>query len=177
MAAPHNKNTDYNLNSPVDLSNADYEAYISNPSNSYPDFKAKNMKLVFWPSFSYLWRISVFGQGIVLIKATEEEMSSFETVTLPESFQDPFEDEEYWLCKKIPNKYVVDAVDLSENKTSTISKRFPPSLDAGVASVEATYNSKSVIRKVQKQEGDFIIYQDTNNSSEDFEINDKPLSK
>ncbi|MDO5570448.1 MAG: DUF4876 domain-containing protein [Bacteroidales bacterium] len=177
MAAPHNKNADYNLNSPVDLSNADFEAYISNPSNSYPDFQAQNMKLIFWPSFSYLWRISVFGQGIVLIKATEEEMNSFETVTLPESFQDPFEDEEYWLCKKIPNKYIVDAVDLSENKSSTVSKRFPPVLDAGVASVEATYNSKSVIRKVQKQEGDFIIYQDTNNSSEDFEINDNPLSK
>lgn len=177
MAAGHNKNSEYNLSSPVDLSNADFEAYVSSSSNTYPDFKARNMQLTFWPSYSYLWRISVFGQGIVLIKATTQEMSSFETVTLPESFQDPFEDEEYWLCKKIPLKYVMDAVDLSDNKTTTISKRFPPVLDAGIATVEDTYTGKSVIRKVQSVSGSVTIYQDTNNSSEDFEINDAPLTK
>lgn len=177
MAAPHNKKSEYNPTSPIDLSNADFEAYINNPSNSYPDFQAKNMQLVFWPSFSYLWRISVFGQGMALIKATPEQVSSFQTVTLPQAFQDPFEDDEYWLCKKIPNKFVVDAVDLSDNKSSTLAKRFPPSLDAGVASVESIYCGKSVIRKVLSKNDNVVIYQDTNNSSEDFEINDKPLSK
>lgn len=177
MGAPHNKNAEYNLNSPVDLSNADYEAYIANSSNNYPDFSAKNMQLIFWPDFAYLWRISVFGQGMVLLKATSEEMAGFEAVTLPESFQDPFEDEQYWLCKKIPIKYVMDAVDLIENKTTTNTKRFPPVLDAGAATVGAIYEGKSVIRKVQETRGKIIIYQDTNNSTEDFEINDTPLSK
>lgn len=177
MGAAHNKNSEYNLSSPVDLSDADFEAYVSSSSNTYPDFKARNMQLIFWPSYSYLWRISVFGQAIVLIKATDDEMKGFETVTLPESFQDPFEDEEYWLCKKIPLKYIMDAVDLAENATSTISKRLPPVLDSGVATVGTTYSGKSVIRKVQSVSDNVIIYQDTNNSSEDFEINEKPLTK
>ncbi|MEG1585719.1 MAG: DUF4876 domain-containing protein, partial [Bacteroidales bacterium] len=131
MGAPHNKNADYNPASPVDLSGADFEAYVQNTGNTYPDFQAPNMELVFWPAYSYLWRLGVFGQGIVLIQATEEEAAVFETVTLPESFQDPFEDEEYWLCKKIPIRYVVDAVDLIQNRNTTNTKRFPPLLDAG----------------------------------------------
>ena len=175
MAAAHNKNAEFNLTSPVDLSLAAYEAYSDDPQNNYADFNAKNMELAFWPSYGYLWRISVLGQAMVLIKATRDEMAIFEEVMLPESFRDPFEDDEYWLCKKIPNKYVVDAVDLLQNKTTTEAKRFSPRLDAGGATVESTYDSKSVIRKVQEVNGDLVIYQDSNNSTEDFIINHTPL--
>ncbi len=115
MAAPHNKSVDFNPNSPVDLSDADYEAYCSDPQNSYTDFPAPNMELFFWPNYSYLWRTSVFGQGMALIKATKEEMAAMEQVTLPEAFQDPFENDEYWICLKVPNKFVMDAVDLIQN--------------------------------------------------------------
>ena len=43
MAAPHNKDASYNPASPVDLSNADYEAYVVDPENKYPDLPAPNM--------------------------------------------------------------------------------------------------------------------------------------
>ena len=175
MAAPHNKNKDFNLNSPVDLSNANYEAYCKDPQNNYTDFPAKNMELFFWPNYGYLWRISVFGQGMALIKATKEEMATMEQVTLPEAFQDPFENDEFWICLKVPNKYVVDAVDLLQNSTTTEAKRFSPILDAGAATVADTYKGKSVIRKVQSINGDLVIYQDSNNSTEDFIINPTPL--
>lgn len=177
MAAPHNKDEQFNLNSPVDLSKADYEAYSNDPANNYTDYDTPNMRLVFWPDYGYLWRISVFGQGMVLISASAEEVESFETVTLPETFQDPFEDEEYWLCKKVPLKYVIDAVDLIQNATSTNTKRFPPALDSGFATTDGIYMGRSVIRKVKSTENGVIIYQDTNNSTDDFEINEVPLSK
>lgn len=90
MAAPHNKDGQFNLNSPVDLSKADYEAYSNDPANNYTDYDAPNMRLVFWPDYGYLWRISVFGQGMVLISASTEEVESFETVTLPETFPGSF---------------------------------------------------------------------------------------
>ena len=175
MAAPHNTNPEFNLNSPVDLSSASFEAYYTDPENSYADFEAQNMELTFWPAYSYLWRISVFGQGIALVKATETEMKEFEDIMLPESFRDPFESDEYWLCKKIPIKFVADAVDLLQNKTTTEAKRFPSSLDAGGATIGDTYCGKSVVRKVQSVNGDIKIYQDTNNSTEDFIINSSPL--
>lgn len=177
MAAPHNKDAQFNLNSPVDLSKADYEAYSNDPANNYTDYDATNMRLIFWPDYGYLWRISVFGQGMVLVSASTDEVESFETVTLPETFQDPFEDEEYWLCKKVPLKYVIDAVDLIQNATSTNTKRFPPALDGGYATTDGVYMGRSVIRKVKSVENGVTIYQDTNYSTDDFEINEVPLSK
>ncbi len=175
MAAPHNQNPEFNLASPVDLSGARFEAYCPDPENPHADFHAQNMELTFWPDYGYLWRISVFGQAISLVKATQEEMKSFEEVMLPESFRDPFESDEYWICKKIPVQYVMDAVDLLQNSTSTECKRFPASLDAGGATVSDTYCGKSVVRKVQSVNGDFVLYQDTNNSTEDFVVNPTPL--
>lgn len=177
MAAPHNQDSQYNLSSPVNLIDADYETYSSDPSNKYTDFPAVNMARTFWPDYGDLWRISVLGQGMVLIQATKEEFSGFETVTLPEAFQDPFENEEYWLCKKVPAKYIIDAVDLIQNKTVTNTKRFPPLLDSGFTTVAGTYTGSSVIRKIIGNKSGRLIYQDSNNSTEDFEVSSKAVFK
>ena len=177
MAAPHNKDAAYNLNSPVDLSGADFEAYVNDPENKYPDFDATNMEMAFWPDYGYLWRPSVFGQGMVLLEASAEEFAAFEKVTLPETFQDPFEDEEYWNCLKVPYDNVVDAVDLIQNETVTETKRFSPKLDAGFATVARTYAGLSVRRKSLPSTDGRVRLQDTNNSTADFEINEKPLSE
>lgn len=177
MAAPHNKDAAYNLNSPVDLSGADFEAYVNDPENKYPDFDATNMEMAFWPDYGYLWRPSVFGQGMVLLEASAEEFAAFEKVTLPETFQDPFEDDEYWNCLKVPYDNVVDAVDLIQNETATGTKRFSPKLDAGFATVARIYAGLSVRRKSLPSTDGRVRLQDTNNSTADFEINEKPLSE
>ena len=177
MAAPHNKDAAYNLNSPVDLSEADFEAYVDDPENKYPDLDAANMEMAFWPDYGYLWRPSVFGQGMVLIEASAEEFAGFEKVTLPETFQDPFEDEEYWNCLKVPYDFVVDAVDLIQNETATNTKRFSPVLDSGFATTGAIYKGLSVRRKSLISTDGRTRLQDTNNSTEDFVINAKPLSE
>lgn len=177
MAAPHNKDAQYNLGSPVDLSSADYEAYVEDAENPYPDFPARNMQMTYWPDYSYLWRISVFGRGMVLIKASAEEIEGFEKVVLPSGFWAAGESEEYYYNLKVPNDYVIDAVDLIQNKTTSVTKLFPPSLDAGFATIEGIYLGKSVIRKVASQEDGIEILQDTNNSTADFEVNDTPLSR
>lgn len=177
MAVAHNQDASFNLSSPVDLSKADFEAYVPDPENRYPDFAVRNMKMAFWPSYAYLWRSSVFGQGMVLLKATEEEFNAFERVVLPETFQDPFESEEYWYCLKVPNGFVADAVDLIQNEMVTNTKRFSPEIDAGYACIGRTYSGQSVIRKVLSSTGGRKVYQDTNNSTVDFIINSKPLSE
>ena len=177
MAAPHNKDAAYNLNSPVDLSEADFEAYVDDPENKYPNLNAANMEMAFWPDYGYLWRPSVFGQGMVLIEASAEEFAAFEKATLPETFQDPFEDEEYWNCLKVPYDFVVDAVDLIQNETATNTKRFSPVLDAGFATTGAIYKGLSVRRKSLISTDGRLRLQDTNNSTEDFVINAKPLSE
>lgn len=177
MAAAHNQDASFNPGSPVDLSSADFEAYVPDPENRYPDFDARNMKMAFWPSYAYLWRSGVFGQGMVLIEATAAEFDAFERVTLPETFQDPFEDDEYWICLKVPNAYVADAVDLIQNEMVTNTKHFPPEVDAGYATVGKIYSGLSVIRKVLSDHGGRKTYQDTNNSTVDFIVNLNPLSE
>lgn len=176
MAAPHNKDAQYNPNSPVDLSGADFEAYVQEPENKYPDLPAPNMEMAFWPDYAYLWRSGVFGQGMVLVKASAEEFASFERTVLPETFRDPFESEEYWECLKVPYSHVADAVDVIQNEMATATKRFSPELDAGYASVGKTYCGHSVRRKSIPSPGRLIL-QDTNNSAADFEINIKPLAE
>lgn len=133
--------------------------------------------MAFWPDYSDLWRPSVFGQGMVLVEATPEEFALFEKVTLPENFQDPFEYEEYWNCLKVPYDKVVDAVDLIQNETATGTKRFSPKLDAGFATVARIYAGLSVRRKSLPSTDGRVRLQDTNNSTADFEINEKPLSE
>lgn len=177
MAAPHNRDAAYNPSSPVDLSGADFEAYVNDPENKYPDLDAANMEMAFWPDYGYLWRPSVFGQGMVLLSATPEEFASFTEVTLPETFQDKFESEEYWKCLKVPYEYVIDAVDLIQNEMATDTKRFSPVLDAGFATTGVIYKGLSVRRKKLSMAGGRTRLQDTNNSTEDFEINAKPLSE
>ena len=49
-------------------------------------------------------------------------------------------------------------------------------LDAGAATVNGTYLSKSVARKVKETLPDGrVILQDTNNSTDDFEVMDPPV--
>jgi hypothetical protein len=55
-------------------------------------------------------------------------------------------------------------------------KRMPAILDAGAATVNGTYLGVSVARKVKETHPDGrVILQDTNNSTDDFEVMDPPM--
>ena len=77
---------------------------------------------------------------------------------------------------KIPCKYVLDAVECVNNESYSNAKRIPAVIDAGFTWVGETYCGLGVARKVTIENGDTlrrengaIIYQDTNNSTDDFE--------
>ena len=78
---------------------------------------------------------------------------------------------------RIPISYVLDAVECVNGENYQDAKRIPAVLDAGCTWVGATYCSLGVARKVSvTEEGDTIrrengalIFQDTNNSTDDFE--------
>ena len=70
----------------------------------------------------------------------------------------------------------MDAVELMLNESKITQKRMPAVLDAGATWVGGTYLGKSVSRKIKETKADGrIVYQDTNNSLEDFQVNDKPV--
>ena len=69
---------------------------------------------------------------------------------------------------------ILDAIDLLKTENPD-NKRLEPELDAGWLKCETTGGNQSVVRKIAStREDGSIVLQDTNNTSEDFTVNDKP---
>lgn len=77
----------------------------------------------------------------------------------------------------VPNEYILDAVELGY-RDKFYKKSLFASLDQGRAYTLATYNGKSIRRKIEEIKPDGrIVYKDTNNSSYDFWTSRKPSPK
>lgn len=78
----------------------------------------------------------------------------------------------------IPKEWVIDCVECVENADKQTLKRVPDDLNHTPAYVsEGTYCGKSLVRKISSEAGGRAIYQDTNNSSEDFDVSVPQLKK
>lgn len=165
----------YNPESPVDGSHSEFEFNMNNPN--FPDQPAIDMLHVFYQGKAEMGSMPqfltpVFGGAFVIFR-------------IPEGVAwDPVNDENWknydgkstMPKAKIPNQYVLDAVECVNDEAKSDAKRIPAVLDAGTTWVGATYCSLGVARKVMVENGDTlrrengaIIYQDTNNSTDDFE--------
>ncbi|MGN0282353.1 MAG: DUF4876 domain-containing protein [Prevotella sp.] len=165
----------YNPESPVDGSHSEFEFNMDNPN--FPDQPAIDMVHVFYQGKAEKGSIPqfltpVFGGAFALMRipadsgwdpVNKEEWKNYDgNSTLPKA--------------KIPNKYVLDAVECVNNESMSNAKRIPAVLDAGITWVGATYCGLGIARRVMVENGDTlrrengaIIYQDTNNSTDDFE--------
>lgn len=77
----------------------------------------------------------------------------------------------------VPNNYILDAVDLGYRDRFYL-KSLHPSLDFGFSYTLATYNGKSIRRKISHIEDDGrVVYMDTNNSTNDFWTSRTPSPK
>ena len=77
-----------------------------------------------------------------------------------------------YACMKIPRCWVIDAVEVyNATALKNCKKRITPDLDNGYAALTGGYGH-SLIRKVEKEVDGHAIYQDTNNSSNDFNETD-----
>lgn len=73
-----------------------------------------------------------------------------------------------YACLKVPRQWVIDAVEVyNATALANCKKRLTPDLDNGYATLTGGYGH-SVIRKVEKTVNGHAIYQDTNNSTNDF---------
>jgi hypothetical protein len=149
--------------SPVDLSGAEFETFIVNQSVNPDNPNAHNMILAFDKGvFGTQWLVTVFG-GAYAIFMPDKEID-------PNGWVKPQgkSDQAY----PIPIDCVLDAVEIVNNATKINQKRMPTNLDAGATFTGATYNCNSVSRKIRETKADGRhIYMDTNNSSDDFQLN------
>jgi hypothetical protein len=164
MADDHTK-SNLNPSSPVNLLTAEFETFV-NATSLINDNPAINMFMAFWPSPTPQWLTTVFG-GAFVIFIPVEPIDPTKYVSPVGSTSKNY---------RVAIDLVIDAVELVGNPNQVQLKRMPAVLDAGAATVNGTYISKSVARKIKTTLDDGrIIYYDTNNSSEDFEVMSPPV--
>lgn len=165
----------YNPESPVDGSHSEFEFNMDNPN--FPDQPAIDMLHVFYQGKAEKGSIPqfltpVFGGAFALMRIPAD--SGWDPVNKEEWKN--YDGKSTQPKAKIPNKYVLDAVECVNNESMSNAKRIPAVLDAGITWVGATYCGLGIARRVMVENGDTlrrengaIIYQDTNNSTDDFE--------
>lgn len=153
---------------PVNLEDAEFEFWVDHPSGD--DLDAPKSDNMIENLFTFRGTDVVFhtrgGSAIALalIPGTQEEKQTFvdnhQILKVTSSTR-------YY--GKVPNAYILDAVEVTWDEAHAIYKRFPLELDAGYTYVAAGSKSGLCVRRKVKEIVDGrYIYQDTNNSTEDF---------
>lgn len=165
----------YDLLSPVDGSHSEFEFNMDNPR--YPDQPAINMVHVFYNGKSDKGTVPqfltpVFGGAFVLFEVPAGVV--WDPVSA--EWQNYVEGKPHSVKAKIPNEWVLDAVECVNGESYADAKRVSAVLDAGITWVGSTYCGLGVARKVMVENNDTLrrdngalIFQDTNNSTDDFE--------
>ncbi|MBB4805691.1 hypothetical protein HNP38_000963 [Chryseobacterium defluvii] len=168
----------------VDLSQADFEAYLGNFNLSIgePVYKydiqnpaVKDIEIAYWGKPGY-WSPN---NDLILDNLGRDSFVIFRTDnfdTLP-NYSDPSVttiSSNTRFFKQIPNTAIIDGVDLQHyNPNSQRPKMLSASLDASSISCDASFNSQAVIRKTKIEitlpnGSKRKILEDTNNSANDF---------
>ncbi len=163
----HRSDPNGNALSPVDLGNADWETY--NERDDGRDLDAPTVpnltRLVHRGGFD--WLITVFGPGIVIFRAPN--VAALDTVLAPGSTAT--------YRTRVPNELVIDAFEALQNGASAPYKRLPAAIDAGFVFASGIYTSQSARRKVARVVNGRRVLQDTNNSTNDFEVITPPTPR
>jgi hypothetical protein len=81
----------------------------------------------------------------------------------------------YWHIRR---EWVIDGVECMNEANATKNHRLSPTIDAGYTYVtDGSYSNKAVRRKVKEVIDGRTVYQDTNNSTEDFERDVTPAPR
>jgi hypothetical protein len=164
-----NHRTDPNGNalSPVDLGTANWETFNARDDGRDLDAPAvPNLARIIHRG-GFDWLITVFGPGVVIFRAPD--VAALDTVLAPGSTAT--------YRTRVPNALVIDAFEALQNGASGPYKRLPAAIDAGFVFAGGTYTSQSARRKVARVVNGRRVLQDTNNSTNDFEIITPPTPR
>lgn len=158
----------------VDLSNANWEIYISNV-NGETDYNAPNLNVIFQNNtYMKAFGLGFFGRAYILAKLPDG-MTPEAYAADPANLQTQPNTTGTMQYLMIPSKYVLDAVDIWDPDNETHYSTFLPKDDAQGVLASTTWGGKCVRRKVSKIVNGRAYYQDTNNSFNDF-LNNQPLT-
>lgn len=158
--------------SPVDLTGAEFEAVekeTTAPSGLVlTDNPALNMKKVIQAGYAMpQWLTSVSGSQYILFKPSKElKNEDFITAT----------NADYnGVGREVLISDIIDAVQTVSDETRMNVLGLPTVLDAGAVWCSGIYVGESIARKIKETRPDGTnVYQDTNNTSNDFEVKKDP---
>lgn len=160
----------YNHPNSIDLSKANWAFYHPSLTQEDIDFSKGVVPLNMFKRIGSLksYTFTISGSGFVLYRIPN--ISAEEYAANPKNIRrEPpqYTKLEYLM---IPTDWALDCVDCVENTTKQGFKRFPSWLDAEPTwQPSGKYSARSLHRKVSGTKNGRIIYQDTNNSANDFE--------
>ncbi|MBL9025818.1 MAG: DUF4876 domain-containing protein [Myxococcales bacterium] len=149
--------TNHQPDSILDLSGADFEAYIESSGNDDDWPTVDNLEVVHFTG-GYDWLMPVFGPGVVIARM---DATTIELVEHPD-----FPGEK---LVKIPVSAVVDGVEALMDSRSSAYKRLPAGVDASFAFVSDTYTGESIARR-RGVEGSIPLLLDSGSSAADFDL-------
>ena len=153
----------------------DWECWTGNQQRINAD--VPDATYVFWSGFinKMMWLTSVDGSALALYQPRKnlEFGSDYWQEGVTTSAQVGGNGQQY---ARIPISDIYDAVECIPTPEDMDMKRIPGLLDSGAATVNGYYNGKSVSRKVESYREDGTpIFQDTNNSTADFDVQSTPM--
>ncbi len=166
-----NHKTDPNGNpNSIDLSKSDFETFVKRDIQKDIDVaEVPNMTEIFacrQGTHDFIYHS--YGPALVIFKINK--LTSLEKEPYPY-------DSEGLTLLKLPVKNILDAFESLAYATSGIYKRIPKSQDAGFIFCNGIYNGESCRRITQDIVNGRRVLQDTNNSSDDFEVIPFPTPK
>jgi hypothetical protein len=166
--------------SPVNLGNADFEFYVYNTGGKDIDSPAVPNMLDEYLSNNIsevVFRVQG-GSALAIAKLpgkTSEERKDYLNKNRVAKLSASGSSTTYY--PKIATKYIFDAVETVQDEAHAVYKRFTSQFDAGYTYVTTgSYSSKCVRRKIKEIISGRTVYQDTNNSTNDFlkDVDPKP---
>ena len=163
----HQTDPNGNPGSPVNLGNAEWEPYCEISGKDLDAPGVPNLTMLYTTTTtSNDWLHSVFGSAVIIFRLPVDwhdyVNNPVNFLPLPGSTSNT----KYFMVHK---DYVTDAVEIVRPEQDKRYKRLHNELDAGYTYLESgTYCGKSIRRKVKMIVDGRVIYQDTNNSTEDF---------
>ena len=153
----------------IDLSNADWEFCVEN-NGYYPDSPGvPNILMQRITDDVKAMIFDVKGQVSILFRLPSGNLD--EIFSNPDNFMiEPGGREKVFM---IPKEWIIDGVE-NVRLDETVYKRLPADIDLSYIQHKGTGEKVSIRRKVKEVINGRVVYQDTNNSSEDFLTNQEP---
>lgn len=163
-----------NSNSPVDLSAADFEAYVENDKD-VDNPSVTNMIQIYTTSAAMTnWMLDVNGRAIITWRLpTGLDYQTF--VDDAENFMLNPTTGKGFLCLMVHKEWVVDAVEIVRPEEDRRNKQLPAAVDAGFV-WNPNGRGFAVRRKVEQIIDGKVFLKDTNNSSEDWIGGEVPVA-